>query len=181
MFTAADISGSGRISTTVKLHFMFEKGTIFIYRKFMVIYNNLFWRNELLFTFILSWRNTMFYQWVKCGYGQSIAVVLNRRAAHFCIARFCQVNRETLERRIIVQNKILQSDSMEFSPCWETTSFLVTEELPNILWNPKIHRCFYKSPPLVPTLSQINPVYISAAYFSKTEFNITIPPTSRLS
>jgi hypothetical protein len=49
----------------------------------------------------------MFYQWVEIGYGQSIAVVLNRCAAvHFCIASFCQMNREALKKKMIIQYKI---------------------------------------------------------------------------
>jgi hypothetical protein len=48
---------------------------------------------------------------------------------------------------------------MELSPFWEAYSCTGTQELPNILWNPKVHYSFHSSPPLVTTLSQISPVH----------------------
>jgi hypothetical protein len=56
----------------------------------------------------------------------------------------------------------------ELSPSWEAANCAATHELPSILRNPKVHYTVHKSPPLVPILCQIDPVYIIPSYLSKT-------------
>jgi hypothetical protein len=61
---------------------------------------------------------------------------------------------------------------MELSPSWEAANCATTQELPSILWNPKVHYRVHKSPALVPVLSQINPIYTIPSYLSTIHFNI---------
>jgi hypothetical protein len=53
---------------------------------------------------------------------------------------------------------------MEPKPSWEAASSSATQELPSIFWNQKAHYCVPHSPPVVPTLHQIDSVHTNPSY-----------------
>jgi hypothetical protein len=55
---------------------------------------------------------------------------------------------------------------MQLSPSWEAANNAVTQELPSILWNPKVHYRVYKYPSLVPILSQLNLIHTIQHFFT---------------
>jgi hypothetical protein len=69
-------------------------------------------------------------------------------------------------------------DFMKLSPSWEAASCAATQELANILQNPKIRNLFARALHLVPIPSQINPVHTTSSYHTEIHFNIIHPPTS---
>ena len=48
---------------------------------------------------------------------------------------------------------------MQQSPSWEANRFSASQEIPHILWNPKVLYCIHNCLPPIPILSQLNPVH----------------------
>ena len=62
--------------------------------------------------------------------------------------------------------------SMEQSSSWNVNWFSVSQEIPRILWNPKIHYRIHKCPPPVSFLCQLDPVHTNTSYYLKIHLNL---------
>jgi hypothetical protein len=54
---------------------------------------------------------------------------------------------------------------MEQSPSWEANRFAASQEIPCILWNPKVHYRIHNNPPPVPIRSQLD-IVVHPSLFS---------------
>ena len=65
--------------------------------------------------------------------------------------------------------------SIQQSPSSEGNWFAASQEIPRILWNPKVHYRTHKRPPPVPILGQPNPVHRPTSHLLEIHPNIIHP------
>ena len=65
------------------------------------------------------------------------------------------------------------------SPSSGAKWFAASQEIPRILWNPKVHYRTHKRPPPVSIMGQPNPVHIPTSHLLEIHPNIINPSTPR--
>jgi len=67
---------------------------------------------------------------------------------------------------------------MEHSPSWEANRFSASQEIPRILWNPKVHHRIHNCPPPVPILNLSVLIFRKKDKFLRWEI-VSISPNSQ--
>ena len=82
-------------------------------------------------------------------------------------------NLRSLERRTSIWLRWLIY-SMKHSTSWEANRFSASQEIPRIVWNPKVHFRVYATCSI---LSQINLFHVPPSHLLKIHLNIILPST----
>jgi hypothetical protein len=98
------------------------------------------------------------------------------------IGQVFDVGKESVEKLdskvgVYVMNKRKLTNYIEESLFLNSDSSSANKEILCMYWNLKVHCYVHKSLPLVPVLSQINPVHALPSCLCKMHFNIILPCT----
>jgi hypothetical protein len=95
------------------------------------------------------------------------------------VLAFLTINGDCLIIKLKSFWEYLLTYSMEQSPSWDANWFAASQEIPRVLWNPKVPHRTHKRPPGIPILSQPNPILTPTSHFLKIHPNIILLSTPR--
>jgi hypothetical protein len=123
----------------------------------------------------LEWSHTVTKAYVILERALFLKRILHRFCGLNCFYCSCAVDGLLLFAELL--NTYLFVLTTELSPSWDAANCAASQEVPIILWNPKVQYRVHKSPPLVLILSHINPIHSISSCLSKIHVNIVHPPT----
>jgi hypothetical protein len=91
----------------------------------------------------------------------NISLDYNSQTSDFKIWNMPSLEGEWVTKLIYL---LTSSYSMKQSPSREANQFSGSQEIPCILWNPKVYHLIHKCPPPVPILSHIDPVHATTSH-----------------
>ena len=97
----------------------------------------------------------------------------------FCVLSFVVLRYMLINGKVLFFFATILTYSMVQSPSWEANWFAASQEIPRILWNPKVYYCTHKRPPPVSILGQPNPVHTPISHLLEIHPNIIHPSTPR--
>ena len=93
---------------------------------------------------------------------------------YFCSCNWCYI----YEYSAGGLNIYVFTHSMQHSPSWEANLFSASQEIPRILWNPKIHYHIQSARHLSLSSASLIQSMTPSFHFLKTQINIILPSTS---
>ena len=108
-----------------------------------------------------------------------ILITTNRQKDLWHKLKYTVVKSNLVTKYVYALLTYLLTYSMVQSPSWEANWFANSQEIPRILWNPKVHYRTHKRPLPVPILGQPNPVHIPTSHLLEIHPNIIHQSTPR--